>query len=109
SNITHRTGYYIFVVRVVVLKGEVREGQTLSLIYGDQSRGSKGMRAAIISTRPEPILVGVDTEGRGQFRLHADTPFLTAKAGLPTEMLLTTRSGSVIGEPSLLHLAVLDR
>ena len=109
SNMTHRMGYYVFVVRIVVLKGEVREGQTMSVIYGDQSRGSKGMRAAIISARPEPILVAVDTEGHGQFRLHTDTPFLTAKAGLPVEMLLTARSGSVIGEPSPLHLAVLDR
>jgi len=109
SNMTHRMGYYVFIVRIVVLKGEVRGGQTLSVVYGDQSGGSKGMRAAIISTRPEPILVAVDTEGRGQFRLHADTPFLTSKAGLPTEMLLTARSGSVIGKPSPLHLAVLDR
>ncbi len=109
SNMTHRMGYYVFVVRVVLLKGEIREGQTLSVIYGDQSRGSKGMRAAIISTRAEPILVAVDTEGRGRFRLHTDTPLLTAKAGLPTEMLLTARSESVVGQSSPLHFAVLDR
>ena len=109
SNLTRRMGYYVFVVRAVVLKGELRQGDSLSLIYGDTTRGSKGMRAAIISSRPEPILVAVDTEGRGTFRLHAATPMLTAKAGLPVEMLLTVRSDAVVGEPTVLRCAVLDQ
>src|SRR2546427_202349 len=37
SNLTNRMGYYVYVVRVLVLKGEVNPGDTLSLIYGDRS------------------------------------------------------------------------
>src|SRR5262245_36790586 len=88
SNMTQRMGYYVFIVRVVVLKGELHQGEVLSVIYGDQSRGSKGMRAAIITSPPEPVLVAADTEGRGQFRLHGDSPQLTAQAGMATELLL---------------------
>jgi len=109
SNLSRRMGYYVFVVRVIVLKGEVHEGDTLSVVYGDQSHGSPGMRAAIIPTQQEPILVAVDTEGSGRFRLHVDTPKLTCHPGLPTEMLMTTRSEAIIGQPAILHLALLDR
>lgn len=40
---------YVFVVRVEVLDGELREGDALSVIYGDTSGGSRGMQAAIVS------------------------------------------------------------
>ena len=109
SNMSHRMGYYVFIVRVVVLKGEVEKGETLSVIYGDQSRGSKGMRAAIITGRLEPILVAIDSEGRGQFRLHADRTPLLVEAGKATELLLNAQSDATVGEASPLRLAVLDR
>jgi hypothetical protein len=109
SNMSRRMGYYVFIVRVVTVKGELKKGETVSVIYGDQSRGSKGMRAAIITGRLEPILVAIDSEGRGQFRLHADKPPLLVEAGKPTELLLNARSDATVGEASPLRLSVLDR
>jgi hypothetical protein len=109
SNMSHRMGYYVFIVRVVVLKGEIKEGETLSVIYGDPSRGSKGMRAAIITGHVEPIIVALDFEGRGQFRIHAERPALVAQPGNATELLVHARSDATVGEPSPLKLAFLDR
>ena len=51
---------YVFVVRVTVSEGRLVEADTIEIIYGDTSEGSRGMRAAIVSTTPEPILVAVD-------------------------------------------------
>ena len=76
---------YIYVVRVWVTKGELQAGDTLSVIYGDTSGGSKGMRASIIRTRPERILLAVDSSGTGTFRMHPDHPTLVCHAGPPVE------------------------
>lgn len=99
---------YIYVVRVWLLEGELKEGDTVSVIYGDTSRGSKGMRAAIISTHPEPILLAVDTDGTGEFRLHPDRPTLVAHAAPAAELLLTGPSTLVIGKPAELHVGIVD-
>jgi len=54
---------YFHVIRVWVTKGELQEGDKLSVIYGNTSGGGKGMRASIIRTRAQPILLAVDTGG----------------------------------------------
>ncbi len=103
-----RSERYVFVVRVRLLQGGLREGDTLSVVYGDTSRGSRGMRAAIIATPPEPILVAIDSAGSGQYRLHPDRPSLQSISGPPAELLLTGRSDLVVGRPARLQLAVVD-
>ena len=55
---------YIYVIRVWVTEGELLEGDTLAVIYGDTSSGSKGMRAAVIRTHPEPLMLAVDSAVR---------------------------------------------
>ncbi len=109
SNLSHLAGYYAFVTRVILLKGELRDGDTLAVVYGDTSQGSPGLRAGLITTAPQPILVAVDTEGRGQFRLHTQKPTLACIPGPASEMLLTASSEAVIGRPAILHIAVLDQ
>jgi hypothetical protein len=99
---------YVFVVRVTVREGELPEGDTISVVYGDASGGSRGMKAASISTDPEPILVEVDPEGTGAFRLHPDRPTLMARSGPAAELLLCGPSSLVVGQPAVLHLAVVD-
>ena len=103
-----RIGRYVYVVRVWVMEGELREGDSLSVVYGDRSGGSRGMLAAIISTRPESVLVAVDTAGTGDFQLHPDRPILQAQAGQATELMLSGTSLLVLGKPSELRLAVVD-
>ncbi len=54
---------YFNVIRVWVTKDKLQEGDTLSVKYGDTSGGSKGMRASIIRTGLQPILLSVDSSG----------------------------------------------
>jgi hypothetical protein len=83
-----RQSRYIFVVRVWALNGNLEEGTTISVIYGDTTRGSRGMLAGIISTRPEAVLVAIDKEGTGDFRLHPDRPSIVIRPGPAIELLL---------------------
>jgi hypothetical protein len=103
-----RSERYVWVVRVRVIQGTLRPGDTLSVVYGDTSGGSRGMRAAIIATGPEPVLVAVDARGRGQFELHPDRPTIRSRSGPPAELLVYGPSDAVAGQPSALRLAVVD-
>jgi hypothetical protein len=109
STLTNRMGYYVYVVRVVVLEGDVRPGETISLTYGDRSQGSRGLRAGILASGPEPAVLAVDTDGTGKFRLHVDAPVMFLESALPAEMLLTARSQVALGEKATLQVALLDR
>jgi hypothetical protein len=99
---------YIYVTRVWVTRGELKEGDTLSVIYGDVSGGSKGMRASIIRTRPEPVLLAVDSSGAGVFRMHPGRPTLISHAGPPAELMLWGPATLVVGKQAELGLAVVD-
>lgn len=99
---------YVYVIRVWVTEGELREGDILSVIYGDTSGGSKGMRAGIIRTHPEPILLAVDSDGNGLFRMHPDRPMLVCHAGPAVELMLGGPSTLVMGKEAELKLSAVD-
>ena len=103
-----RSERYVFVVRANVVSGSVREGETISVVYGDTSAGSRGMRAAIVATEPEPILVSVDRDGGGTFEPVEHDATLTSRSGIAAELLLAGPSALVAGEPAELHLAAVD-
>ena len=67
SNLTNQRGYFVQVVRVVVLAGELNRDDTLSVVYGDTSKGSPGMRAGYLKSAGDPIVAALDTEGLGNF------------------------------------------
>ena len=99
---------YVFVVRATLVAGELAPGDTIDVVYGDTSRGSRGMRAAIVSTEPERILVSVDRDGGGAFAPVTHDAALTSRSGIATELLLTGPSTLVVGEPAELRLAAVD-
>ena len=99
---------YVFVVRVTVASGRLRPGDTIDVIYGDTSSGSRGMRAAIVSTQPEPVLVAVDANGSGTFAPVAHRATLTSRSGIAAELRLTGPSALVVDEPATLQLAAVD-
>ena len=109
SNLNGRAGYYDYVSRVIVRRGRLQPGDWLELVYGDTDGGSPGFQAGLLATRPLPVLVAVDTDGLGRFRLHADRPTLELHPDEPAELLLTARSDAVVGEPLGLKLAFVDR
>lgn len=103
-----RSERYVFVVRANVVSGTLRAGETIRVVYGDTSQGSRGMRAAIVAAGPEPILVSVDRDGSGVFEPVAHEAALTARSGIATELLLAGPSALVAGEPAELRLAAVD-
>lgn len=100
---------YVFVVRVTVAEGELGAGDTVEIVYGDTSGGSRGMRAAIVSTKPEPILLAVDRDGSGEFQRVEHDATLTARSDVAADLLITGPSTLVVGESSILHIALVDR
>ncbi len=109
SNLSGRAGYYDVVTRVIVRRGRLEPGDILELVYGDTDGGSPGFQAGILASDPLPVLVAVDTDGTGRFRMHADRPTLQLVADEPVELLATARSDAVLGEPIVLKLALVDR
>lgn len=103
-----RAERYVWVVRARVSQGALRPGDTLSVVYGDTSGGSRGMRAAIVATPPEPILVAVDTRGSGQFVLHRGGARIASKAGPAAQLLVYAPSDAVVGRRSELRVALID-
>ncbi len=99
---------YVHVVRVTVAAGELEAGDEIRVIYGDTRGGSRGMRAAIVSTRPEAILATVDRDGDGAFQPLSHGATLTARSGLAAALRLSGSATLVAGEPADLHLAAVD-
>ncbi len=103
-----RSERYVFVVRANVVSGSPREGETIRVVYGDTSAGSRGLRAAIVAAGPEPILVSVDRGGSGAFEPVEHDATLTSRSGIATELLLAGPSALVAGERAELRLAAVD-
>ncbi|MGH9162098.1 MAG: DUF3604 domain-containing protein [Vicinamibacteraceae bacterium] len=99
---------YVFVVRVTVEEGELHEGDTVSVIYGDTSMDSRGMKAGVVSTPPEPILAAVDHGGTGTFQRLSDHPTVHIVSRPAAELRLSGPSALVAGTPATLSLAVVD-
>jgi len=108
ESVDGRAKRYVFVVRVRVAEGRLRSGDAVSIVYGDTSRGSRGMRASIVATPPEPVLVAVDHAGSGTFQLHPARATIQAISGPPAQLLLYGPADAVVGRPAELRFAVVD-
>lgn len=104
-----RSERYVFVVRVEVTEGKLEAGDTVSVVYGDTSGGSRGMRAPNITTGKREILLAVDAEGDGDFELHSDRPTLQCRPGPVANLRISGPSSLTVGEPAELRLAFTDR
>ena len=107
-SIDGRMERYVFVVRVTVEEGQLSTGDTIDVVYGDTSGGSRGMRAAIVSTTSEPILVAVDHDGGGNHEVLTDLPTIESRGAVARELMITGPSTLVVGERAVLHVAVVD-
>ena len=101
---------YAWVVRVTVEKGELRPGDTVDVLYGDRSGGSRGFTPAIWAASPEPVLAAVDVTGGGEFTSlpEAQRPLLHVKPAPPAEVVAILPSIGVAGEPCDVIVAALD-
>ena len=106
---------YVFVIRVEVVRGSLKEGDVINVVYGDTSHGGPGMMASIIRTEPEPILSAVDVDGDGIYEPSPDAqkellarPMIQSLSGPPAELLVNGPTTVVVGQPAKLHLALVD-
>ncbi len=111
-----RSERYVFVVRVKVTGGKLREGDLIRVVYGDTSKGSPGMLASIVRTEPEPVLSAVDVDGDGVFEPAPDAqrqplarPMLQSLSGLAAELLVSAPTTMVVNQPGQLHIALVDQ
>jgi hypothetical protein len=105
-----REGRYVYVTRVRVESGVLREGDAVRILYGDQRWGSPGFVAALHPEGPEEVVLHVDT-GVGEHvpLVLGDPPTLEVVAGPPEELQVIAPSIVAVGEPNVLRVAVLDR
>ena len=99
---------YTFVVRVVA-NGSLKEGDTISVVYGDRNGGSRGYRASVIAAKDLPVLVALDAKGTGQFRLHTQPAAITSEPGRAVEMLVHAPSDARTGSSSRMLISIVDK
>lgn len=109
EGLTGRSERYVFVVRVEVMSGDLQPGDSLFVVYGDPSEGSRGMKTGVVATPPLPVHLAVDSKGDGSFNLHPDTPEMRIRAGSPFQLLVYGPSTLVLDRPEELNLAVVDK
>lgn len=99
---------YVFVTRAIVRGAPLADGDTISMVYGDRSGGSAGMRASAVSTPPLPVPVAVDADGDNRFRLIENPPLITARPGSAVEMMVHLPSWGVAGRESSGKIVLVD-
>ncbi len=109
QSLDRRNERYVFVVRVLVEDGNLSEGDTVSVVYGNRSGGSAGYRASTVSTPPLPVLIGVDENGDNKFKLLEDKPTLTVLPDSAVDMMVHVRSQAVVGEPIEAVISLVDK
>ena len=108
SNLIGRAGYYDYVTRILLDDGRLEEGDTVSVVFGDTSDGSRGFRAGIRRLVDGEVVVAVDHGGDGTFRLHSGRPPVRLEAEEPAELLLTIPSDAVVGRAAMARIALVD-
>lgn len=109
TSLDGRSERYVFVVRAHVSGGQLDEGDTITITYGDRSSGSPGYRAAAVSTQPEPVLIAVDSNGDSRFQLLQPLPTIRSLPGEAVEMLFHAPSQAAAGKPIEMLISLLDK
>ncbi|NQU97492.1 MAG: hypothetical protein HQ548_07605, partial [Chloroflexi bacterium] len=86
------------VVRVVVLGRALRQGEKVTLVYGDRSGGGAGSRAQTFLEGKHHFRVDVDVEGGGNFATLDDSPCVEIVGGDAVRLVVTAPSQAVVGE-----------
>lgn len=99
---------YVMVVRVSVTRGELRASDTIDIVYGDTSGGSRGYRAGDVLLDLAPVLIDVDAEGEGAFKRIEPAPQIEIVPGPVAELQFHAPSQGQVGRPIRVRLAALD-
>jgi hypothetical protein len=99
---------YVFVVRVQVERGALQEGDTISVVYGDTSGGSRGMRPGEVTGADLAVLLALDATGGNTFSLHTQPASISIEPGPAAYMLLHAPSQAVVDKPIRVLVSLLD-
>lgn len=97
------------VIEVLVGEPGLAPGQSLSITYGDQSAGSRGMLLQPFDESHYIFKTFVDIAGNGNFELLEDSPTLQVHPEEAVAITLILKSNAVMGEPVSCLLRVEDR
>lgn len=100
---------YVFVVRVLIEEGTLKENDTISVVYGDQSEGSIGYRAAAIAVDDLPVFVAVDSNGDSGFKMLESLPSITSLPNTAVAMQIHAKSQAVVGKPHRVLVSLIDQ
>jgi hypothetical protein len=105
-----RPSRYAWVVRVTVANGRLQPGDTIDVLYGDRSGGSRGFTPPLWGGSPERVRAAVDPTGSGQFVPLPDEalPWLYADPGDAVEVAVIVPSSTVVDEPAEALVVALD-
>jgi hypothetical protein len=101
---------YGWVVRVSVTAGALAPGESLDVVYGEGSGGSRGFTPPLWGASPEPVRAEVDATGGGTFEPlpEADLPALRVLPGPAVEVVVLLPSIAVAGESAEALVTCLD-
>lgn len=101
---------YAWVVRATLEAGELGPGDTIEVVYGDRSGGSRGFTPPLWAASPERVLGAVDLVGAGEFTLlpSDSLPVMSVRPAPPAEIAVYLPSVSHVGQPCRVTVAALD-
>ncbi|MFX1284568.1 MAG: DUF3604 domain-containing protein [Promethearchaeota archaeon] len=94
---------------ITIYDGYLAEGDIVTIIYGDTSKGGPGSMAQTFVEDSFEFRVLIDSFGTGQYRLIPNTPVLKVVAGEPEVLTVTTPSETVVGSPTWISVRIEDR
>ncbi len=96
-------------VTITIYDGYLAEGDTVTIIYGDTSKGGPGSMAQTFVEDSFKFRVLIDPFGTGQYRLLPNTPVLKVVASEPEVLTVMVPSETMVGSPTWLSVRVEDR
>ncbi len=94
---------------ITIYDGFLAQGDTVTVIYGDTSKGGPGSMAQTFVEDSFEFRVLVDPFGTNQYTMIHDSPVLKLMAGKPEELEVIVPSESVIGSPTWLSVRIEDK
>jgi hypothetical protein len=96
------------IVDVLVKGAPLREGESLTIVLGDDAKYALPP-AAMATAGRHPFWAAVDAENTGVYRQVPDFPYLTVRGGAAARLRVTAPATVRAGEPFELHVVAADR
>jgi hypothetical protein len=96
------------IIWILVRDGTLVEGDEITVVLGDRSHGSPGIRAQTYIDDAFEFRVFVDCFGTGVFERLPSSPRFPILAAPADKLIVTAPSDVVVGEPTWLHVRAID-